>query len=87
MRMDPREAFELAGVTGEKVRPTNLPTDLNTLSKMQNAHAASGLQDAFELFARREFPDLDLARDNGGRYLYREASDRFKVFVAGTFCG
>lgn len=86
MRMEPKEAYALSLEAQVPLKDTWLPTDLKTLSKMQKVRQSSGLLDAFEVFARKEHPDVDLAKDNSGNYRYVEAAKLFKTFTAGTFC-
>lgn len=86
MRMEPKEAYLLSLKACMPLNETWLPTDTRTLGKMQRVHEASGLLDAFEVFARKEHPDIDLTKDNSGSYRYVEAAKLFKTFTAGTFC-
>lgn len=86
MRLDPKEAYSLSQKAQMPFKTVRLPADLKTVSVMIKAAKASSLQEAFETLARAKFPDLNLLKDNGGSYMYREAAERFEFFVAGTFC-
>lgn len=85
-RLDPKDAYQLSLKARMPIKTDRLPGDLKTVSTMVKAGKNSSLQDAFEAFMRKKQPEVDLTKDSGGSYLFWEASERFELFVAGTFC-